>query len=416
MIDEQPVFFAETRAVAGLEPIAGAAPVGPPVAGIDFIAPLVCDPRNTAPAMAPKAGGLLAQGLPDGGGSFDWRSHAKLAPVGQQGKCGGCWAFAVAGSLSDRQAVVTKGDNPDLSPMEMLTCAQSCQPACGTCSPEQGFSYAKKHGVPGGGTSKSCLSTLGVAEPPSCSDAKATCTAAAALRVYAGSDAATASSITQIKKEIAERGPVCAVYRVYRDFIVGSDPKRGRPAFEETGGVYVHVDLHPSAYAPPGTSDKTLKNLGDLVGYHAVVIVGWGTQDVPHVPGSERGAKESLSYWIVRNSWGDTWGDKGYFKCAMGTSRVNQSVAMDLPISVTQQGQRSKFGGVFFAPVKGVHGSALLLLPCFFGKPVPPSGTKTVVVLIAFAVALILLVFALRVRTLARQGPWPYRRCLEGLR
>jgi len=353
MISDAPVFFAEARSVAGLEPLAGAEPVGPPVAGIDFIAPLVCDPRNTATAVVPTAGSFFAQGLPGSGDSFDWRTHAKLAPVPQQGKCGGCWAFAVAGCLSDREAVATKGSNPDLSPLEMLACAQSCQPACGTCSPEQGFAYAKEHGVPGD-AGRSCL-VLGT-EPPSCAEAKSCATGA--TRVYSGGEVGTATSIDQIKKEIAARGPVCAVYRVFRDFVVGSDPKRGKSAFDETGGVYVHVDLHPSAYAPPKADSKMLKSLGDLVGYHAVVIVGWSKQDVPGVPGGGSG-KESLPYWIVRNSWGDKWGDKGYFKCAMGSSRVNQSVAMDLPISVTTSKERSKYGGVFFAPVRKVHGVAL---------------------------------------------------------
>jgi hypothetical protein len=42
---------------------------------------------------------------------------------------------------------------------------------------------------------------------------------------------------------------------------------------------------------------------------HAVVIVGWGTSD------------EGEKYWIVRNSWGDNWGnDKGYFKMKRGTN------------------------------------------------------------------------------------------------
>lgn len=34
---------------------------------------------------------------------------------------------------------------------------------------------------------------------------------------------------------------------------------------------------------------------------HSVKIIGFGTQ-------------QSIPYWIVQNSWGEAWGDKGFFK------------------------------------------------------------------------------------------------------
>jgi len=43
---------------------------------------------------------------------------------------------------------------------------------------------------------------------------------------------------------------------------------------------------------------------------HAVTLVGYGTEG-------------GLDYWLVLNSWGEEWGEKGYIKIARGNNEVN---------------------------------------------------------------------------------------------
>jgi cathepsin B len=94
-----------------------------------------------------------------------------------------------------------------------------------------------------------------------------------------------------IRKEIYKWGPCTSGMMVYQDFI-------------DWNGIGI--------YEYDGLSTK--------VGGHAIVLMGWG---------EENGKK----YWIVRNSWGSEWGDKGYFKILRGSNHceIEENVIVGFP-------------------------------------------------------------------------------------
>jgi len=79
-----------------------------------------------------------------------------------------------------------------------------------------------------------------------------------------------------IQADIMKYGPVEVVYYIFNDFM------------SYTGGVYCH------------------KGSSELLGSHVVRVIGWGKDE-----------KEG-DYWIVANSWGESWGEKGTFRIARG--------------------------------------------------------------------------------------------------
>lgn len=52
---------------------------------------------------------------------------------------------------------------------------------------------------------------------------------------------------------------------------------------------------------------------------HGVVIIGYGEG----LDQTERPPTTLLKYWIVRNSWGQNWGESGYFRILRDKSLAN---------------------------------------------------------------------------------------------
>jgi hypothetical protein len=88
--------------------------------------------------------------------------------------------------------------------------------------------------------------------------------------------------------------------------------------------------------------DDIKNNVGTVaLGGHAVTIIGWGTAG----DGASTGSSTPIKYWVVRNSWGEDWGDGGFFRIERG---------IDVKLKDANLTQRIKFeeefGALYFAP------------------------------------------------------------------
>ena len=52
---------------------------------------------------------------------------------------------------------------------------------------------------------------------------------------------------------------------------------------------------------------------------HAVLVVGYGTEN-------------GVNYWLIKNSWGDNWGENGYFRLLRDSNMSQIGRGTFLPI------------------------------------------------------------------------------------
>ena len=85
----------------------------------------------------------------------------------------------------------------------------------------------------------------------------------------------------------------------------------------ENGPLVAGFNADTLVYYSSGILDDDEYNCPQDLGYlnHDVVVVGYGVEN-------------GVKYWIVQNSWGIDWGEKGYFRVARGkgTCGINLDV------------------------------------------------------------------------------------------
>ena len=262
-----------------------------------------------------------------------------LTPVQNQGTCGSCWAFSSTSALSDRFNIQSFGRmNVFLSPAVLILCGfQETKEAQEILHPEENLNEYNKINEQGvtvsachgntlfnaykylylyGSALVSCIpydlsrnpnnfaSISESADPviPLCASVTGPINDMCQDFVFnpiSGEEQGTPmrsyrakhfygveNNIDYIKHEIYRWGPVSAGFRVYTNFYTFN------PKLE----TYEWDKQEPQ------------------VGGHAVVIVGW-TEDS----------------WIIRNTWGEKWGDNGYFYMKFNQCGLEDNIIAAVP-------------------------------------------------------------------------------------
>jgi cathepsin L len=211
--------------------------------------------------------------------SVDWRTKGAVTPVKNQQQCGSCWAFSTTGSVEGAHAIKT-GKLVSLSEQQLVDCstAQGNQ-GCNGGLMDQAFQYIIANG--------------GI-----CSES--------AYPYTAQDGSCESSSCTSV-----------ATISGFKD--VTSMDETALMAAVNIGPVSIAIEADQACfqfYSGGVLSDPSCGTQLD----HGVLVVGYGTD-------------AGTNYWIVKNSWGESWGENGYIRLVRGSDECGIAMQPSYPIA-----------------------------------------------------------------------------------
>ncbi|CAJ1060030.1 cathepsin L1 [Xyrichtys novacula] len=192
----------------------------------------------------------------------DYRKMGYVTEVKDQGYCGSCWAFSTTGAI-EGQIFKKTGQLISLSEQNLVDCSRSYGTyGCSGAWMANAYDYVIKNGL----MSTSSYPYTSVDTQPCYYDSRL--------------------AVAHIKD--------------YR-FIPKGDEQALADAVATVGPITVAIDADHSSFLfySSGIYEEIMCNPNNLS--HAVLLVGYGTE----------GGKD---YWIIKNSWGSSWGEGGYMR------------------------------------------------------------------------------------------------------
>lgn len=212
----------------------------------------------------------------------DWRKEGAVTPVKNQGQCGSCWSFSTTGSVEGAHFLRTK-KLVSLSEQNLVDCSTAQgNMGCNGGLMDQAFQYI----IQNNGIDTEASYPYTATGPNSCK---------------------------------FKRNDVGATISNYHDVPSGSENAlqtavADRPVSVAIDASHMSFQLYSGGvYNEPACSSSQLD--------HGVLAIGYGTY-------------QGTAYWLVKNSWGTSWGMSGYIM--MSRNRGNQcgiATAASYPIA-----------------------------------------------------------------------------------
>lgn len=244
-----------------------------------------------------------------------WHTCPSIRVAPNQGPCGSCWAVAATSVLTDRFCIASQQANRSATFQNLSLATQymlDCDDDGGGCAGGQlhnAWEFLQREGLP----EEACHPYAHCPKPnrPRCGlrenidglptevasfDCPSNCAGGQPLQTFKAMEIYAVSApgdVEAIQREVLNRGPVEVAFFVFSDF------------HSYRRGTYFRT---PSAFGP--------------LGAHAVRLIGWGIN------------KHKVKNWLVANSFGRSWGMKGFFRIRRGTNEcgIETTPAAGLPL------------------------------------------------------------------------------------
>ena len=203
--------------------------------------------------------------------TINWLDKGAVTPVKNQGQCGSCWSFSTTGALEGAY-YIKYGKQQSFSEQQLVSCDNfqngGRDHGCNGGLMDNAFTWIKKNG--------------GL-----CSEADYS---------YESGDTKTSGTCETTCSLVID-----SMISDYVDVKPKSDDAMMTALNKQPVSIAIQADQKDFQLYKSGVFTGSCGTKLD----HGVLVVGYGTSN-------------GEDYYLIKNSWGTTWGDKGYIKLGRG--------------------------------------------------------------------------------------------------